>query len=160
MKFLLGILFLSFTICAFAQDYPDNGFTNKAEAKNLKIHGKKEGKWCEYYNSSGKIIKDSATAVCYYLTVYKAGEPIGIARNYSIGGELLDEASYLNGIRNGLTKEYLAGKLEMVLPFTDGKINGVKKGYYPNGKIRFEITYVDGIESATKDYDQNGNEIK
>jgi len=43
-------------------EYPDSGFTNKAEAKNLIVHGRKEGKWIAYgdsakNNSTTKVTK-------------------------------------------------------------------------------------------------------
>ena len=50
---LIVILSLSFAGTAFGQltpmEYPDSGFTNKAEAKNEMKDSLKEGKWVEYY---------------------------------------------------------------------------------------------------------------
>ena len=37
----------------------EQGFTNKAEAKNLMVNGLKEGKWMEYFNDIGKVATDT-----------------------------------------------------------------------------------------------------
>ncbi|HTB30831.1 MAG TPA: hypothetical protein VK808_02330, partial [Bacteroidia bacterium] len=59
MKFLIGIIFLFIALGAFGQDYPDSGFTNKAEAKNLMVNGLKEGKWVEYQDMMGNFNTDT-----------------------------------------------------------------------------------------------------
>jgi len=55
MKPLILILFL----CIACNNITEQGFTNKAEAKNEKINGLKEGKWIEYLDKQDSIISDT-----------------------------------------------------------------------------------------------------
>lgn len=69
MKPLLTlILSLLFTLNALGQqpEYPDSGFTNKKEAKNLMVNSKKEGKWLEYLEE--ERIEDTVEAVSEHDT--------------------------------------------------------------------------------------------
>ena len=181
MKFIIGIVFFSFTLTAFGQDYPDSGFTNKAEAKNLTVNGKKEGKWVEYRDSNLTKTKDS-TAPYYMLTVYKTDKPNGIIRGYYKSGKLMSSATYVNGKKNGVAKLYFEsgklrvegayidgiengvistyyenGTLNLEIPCTDGKKDGMVKLYYENGTLLIESPYTNGIQNGvTKKFHQNG----
>ena len=104
--YLILILSLFFTITAFGQQaIPDSGFTNKAEAKNLMVNGLKEGKWCEYMNSQGIIIKDTQNAIYYCLVIYRSGILDGMVHEFNIAnGRLEKEAPYSIGMENGIEK--------------------------------------------------------
>jgi len=165
MKYLIGILFLSFTLTAFAQQ--DSGFTNKAEAKNQLVNGQKEGKWNERVGEDNEPTND--TGFHYYrLVIYKAGKPDGLSRQYFSDGILLREVPYKNGVINGMLKEYyLSGKLRIECPFTNAKLNGIYKRYSEDGNYIEETTYTNGVKGPTKhydiqgnQYDENGNKIK
>src|ERR1700722_8015952 len=106
MKPLLIILISLFTtLTAIGQqpEYPDSGFTNKAEAKNLIVNGLKEGKWIEYFGND--VITNDTTSTTntpyYRLTVYKASRTYGIEREYfnTESNQLFDETPYVNGKR-------------------------------------------------------------
>jgi hypothetical protein len=153
------------------------GFTNKAEAKNLMVNEKKEGKWIEYFKG-GAIIKDSLSLSkmlqsdttgdplylnkpdYYEFTLYKHDKPIGIVRKYNLEGELMEEIPYVNGKRDGMHKTYYKGKLFAEIQDSAGSANGIEKRYYLNGKVMSETIYINGVAGSTKNYDQNGNEIK
>src|ERR1700749_3333052 len=95
----LTILFLLFSIVAFGQqpEYPDSGFTNKTEAKNLTINGLKEGKWIEYVDFQDSVLLDQNLSPNYYrLIVYKYGKPLGISRAYFISNKLKNRMIYRN----------------------------------------------------------------
>ncbi len=157
MKKLILILFL----CAACSNMSDQGFTDKSEAKNEMVNGKKEGKWVEYFDKIGFITYDTNKAVCYSLTIYKTGIPFGIVRKYWESGILQDETPFVNGKENGIQKSYYEnGKLLSEVPYTNGNANGVSKLYYENGKVEGEITYTNGRPILKKDYDESGNEIK
>ncbi|NNM94370.1 MAG: hypothetical protein HKL88_02775 [Bacteroidia bacterium] len=183
MKNIVLILSFSITLTVFGQAYPDSGFTNKAEAKNLVVNGMKEGKWIEYKNEDWKSTKDTNSSN-YELIVYKADKPYGITRGYA-KSKLFYETPYIDGKANGLQKifyedgkvkvvfpcsegkhnglakqYYESGKLEGEVLYTNGTINGEVKWYYENGKLQSEITYTNGVKGATRNYDTNGNEIK
>jgi antitoxin component YwqK of YwqJK toxin-antitoxin module len=117
----------------------DSGFTNKAEAKNQMVDGKKEGKWVEYWEFGEEpyITKDT-TAPMYSLIFYKANRAYGISRCYLKSGKLLNEIHY-----------------------TDNKDNYTVKVFYESGKLRGEAVYENSKQvGAAKNYDENGNEIK
>jgi antitoxin component YwqK of YwqJK toxin-antitoxin module len=211
MKFLIGIVFLFIAFGVFGQEYPDSGFTNKAEAKNLMVNGLKEGKWCEYvYDNNLLPTTDSTVARYYYLTVYKAGKYCGIRRVYYKNGVLRDlfpyntdgvingiekvyrengtiwaENPWINGKHTGTYKQYFSdgklmqeyysdngkqtgpekwyyedGTLESETYYTEGVKNGIKKEYYEDGKLKSATTFTNGEKETTKNYDENGNEIK
>lgn len=160
MKSLLLILSIHFNLTAFAQTSPDSGFTNKAEAKNLMVNGLKEGRWIEFKHWH-RFNLDSSKNNGYRLAIYRDGKPIGVQREYLKSGQLLNETIYINGEENRIEKSYYPnGNLRIELPISNGKMNGVQKAYYENGKLRCETIYVNDKEGATKNYDENGNEIK
>jgi antitoxin component YwqK of YwqJK toxin-antitoxin module len=138
----------------------DSGFTNKAEAKNLIVNGKKEGKWIEYYTEGDFAIdrKDSNGATNYRLVVYQNGKVIGVGREYYISGVLMGETPLSDGVPNGISRGYYPnGKLKGEAPYTNGKINGVVKNYYENGKLRSESVFIDDKENGVeKTYDESG----
>jgi len=160
------------------------GFTNKVEAKNQIVNGKKEGKWIEYMDGKG-ISAEDTNEFFYTLTVYKAGNPVGISRLYKNHAELYRTIPYANGKKNGTMKYYTpagepiiespfindtisgvtkwyyeTGELEIEFPYVKGKLNGRGKNYYKSGKLMRVTIYVDGEQVKTTDYDENGKEIK
>jgi antitoxin component YwqK of YwqJK toxin-antitoxin module len=168
----------------YQAQYPDSGFTNKAEANNMTVNGLKEGKWIEYYRHDDP---DTPRAATYELIVYRRDTPVGIVRLYLLdGGNLIatmpylngkingvvndynnlgkvnEEETYVNGLLNGLTKEYYEpGKLESVTMYKDGKMNGERKEYYKSGKLFKEAKYSDGKEDGVfKWYYENGTLMK
>ena len=166
----------------FAQS--DSGFTNKAEAKNIKIGGAQEGKWVEYTDSAFYPTKDT-NAPYYILTVYKLSKPFGIVRTYYKGGKIYcitpyadgvpngvvkmfyrngnleSEIPYIAGVPNGIVRKYYeSGKLGSESPFTNGHLDGLVYYYYESGKLKSETMYADGKETMVKKYDKDGNEIK
>lgn len=160
--FLTVILSLFLTLSAWAQEYADSGFTNKAEAKNLTVNGKKEGKW---------VTSDRSNTNIYQLTIYKVGKPYGMARGYFNDGILESELPYKNGKLNGNVKFYYpSGKLKEECPYTNSKENGIDKEYYESGKLESETPFKNGhmigggkmyyesgkIESVDKDTTING----
>lgn len=171
------ILFFCTSLLAIGQEYPDSGFTDKAEAKNLMVNGKKEGKWCEFHasiNDKDVITKDEKRANAYYLTVYKAGIPYGVMRIYWVNNNLIwlmkekskykngwlyRKIPYSNGQINGVLVEYDPEETSYT-PYKDGKKNGISKVYYCSKQgsgLKWEITYVNDTEIGTKKlYYQDG----
>jgi len=191
MKTLILILSFSFTLTAFGQeslvDSPDSGIINKAkiiaEAKNLMVRGKKEGKWMEYRNREGDISADTNSPY-YSLSVYRKGKPYGIVRvydeesgklfselpydakgkengiekQYYESGKIEYERTYVNDKRNGILKEYYeSGKLEMENQWTADELIGVSKFYYESGKLQEEDSYTNDVLNGTvKEYYESG----
>jgi antitoxin component YwqK of YwqJK toxin-antitoxin module len=171
MELLISIL-ISFTFATAAIGQANSGFTNKAEAKNQMVNGVKEGKWME----NAPFFADF-----YLLTIYKAGKPFGIQREYYPSGKLYIQSTYRKGKKNGLEKRYNeSGQLEVVSIYVDDKKNGIEKVYFAsadqhaisyingkktewhmpdslNGKLFSETPYVNGIiNGLEKEYDYHG----
>jgi antitoxin component YwqK of YwqJK toxin-antitoxin module len=156
---LIVILFFSFTLNAFGQI--DSGITNKAEAKNLKVNGKKEGKWMEYIDDAEKIAKDSNKARYYHLAVYKSGKLNGFVRDYEKNGQLHSIGLYINDKENGYFTFYDSGRVVLSIPYVNGKVTGVAKFYSLSGDSTdlgmFEVPYIDGQRNGVeKAYYKNG----
>jgi len=140
--FLILILFFSFRITAFAQ--ADSGFTNKAEATNQLVNGVKEGKWIEYlkFKKDSQVEAKSKHAPFYRLTIYKAGKPEGIMREYYKNGKLWSITPYDNGVIAGVRKVYTEnGDLMLIDTIENGKENGIIKLYYKSGKVMAESLF-------------------
>ncbi|HTB31835.1 MAG TPA: hypothetical protein VK808_07400 [Bacteroidia bacterium] len=161
-----------FAISAKGQPYQDSGFTHKSEAKNLLINDLKEGKWLEYLDENEKLILDTTkisdtgiVAKYYRLIIYCGGNPCGLVRyyyKYSDGENILfREIPYTNGKMNGVYKEYYPdGLIHREYPYTNGAENGMAKDYWDGGGVKYETKYTNGKEGAKKSYDESGNEIK
>jgi antitoxin component YwqK of YwqJK toxin-antitoxin module len=150
-------LFFSLIVIPFVVTAQDDGFTNKAEARNQIVNGLKEGKWVEYTDSLSKPTTDTSAPI-YSLTVYKADIPDGIVRIYNRGGQIKFKRRYKNGLLNGVLEGYYPnGTLLVSTAYTDGKINGVEKWFYSNGKLRHEIPMTNDVKNGLeKEYYQNG----
>jgi antitoxin component YwqK of YwqJK toxin-antitoxin module len=187
MKTKLSLTLVIVFCCAFIPVIAqENGYTNKAEAKNEIKNGYREGKFVVYLDSNFNGIYDSSSAVFYDLMVYKEDKIYGIKRTYHKNGKLYAETPYMNGKVNGILKIYYEnGTLQREVSITNGekngvskefykngqvqyqysyshdKVNGEVKEYYEDGKLKYEETEVDGKPNGKgKSYDESGNEIK
>jgi antitoxin component YwqK of YwqJK toxin-antitoxin module len=111
-------------------------FTRKQDAQNLLIAEIKQGRWLDYLDADHKVTSDTNAPV-YCLTIYICGFEYGIKRYYSHKGILMSADPYLQG-----------------------KLNGIGKEYYEDGKVKAENTYYDGDFIKSKKYDRNGNVVK
>jgi len=174
--FIISTLFF-FIAC---NNLSEQGFTNKAEARNELKNGVKEGKWIEYIDSSFNATTDS-TAPYYGLIIYNAGEKWGMIHEYYKNGKILtlmpsdltndvvikgyyengllhNETPYTSGKINGDRKEYYSsGELHSESQYVNDKINGVVKIYYKSGKLKEEDHYSEGkVNGLVKGYYESG----
>lgn len=174
-----------FYFCAACSDMSEHGFTNKAEAKNEMVNGKKEGKWIEYFDVGGggtcadttaKEIFSSTYPPLYRLVVYKDDDFCSTERVYDRSGRLRSEVPYTYHHLEGVEKDYYSdGKLKSETTYGHNSFpitvknydengneikNAVQKDYYKNGKIISETIIKDGGEQGTRYYDESSNEIK
>jgi len=164
MKPLSYILFTFnfslFTQCVIAQQpqYPDSGFTNKAEAKNLTINDLKEGTWFEYLDSL-RIATTDSNAPYYAFNVYKYGKFDKVQHGYYKSGKLLFIAPYINGKETGReTFFYENGKIKSEGLLSSDTLIGIVKSYYPAGNVKTFINYDHGKKDGlVKIYYENGN---
>ena len=157
--FLILIVSFSFALISLGQDYPDSGFTNKAEAKNLMVNGHREGKWLRYLDSSSVLEISDTNAPFYTLFIYKEGHAVGMVREYYKSGKIYEE-TFLSYSSYFDKKYYENGKLEREEHYINDRKNKVVKTYYENGKLKSEVTYSQDTIISKKHYDENGNEIK
>lgn len=74
-------------------------------------------------------------------------------------GKKISEGKEVNKQRQGEWKFYAegTGKLLSAETYINGKINGVRKVYFPNGNVAEEMTYANGVkEGAYKQYNEKG----
>ncbi len=50
-----------------------------------------------------------------------------------------------NGTRDGVAREFSDGKLAAEIPWRDGRMHGTRRVYFPDGKVKSETQYVDGL---------------
>ena len=88
------------------------------------------------------------------------GEPDGIERNYGVGTSGHTPArtvNWKNGKRHGEEKVHVGGKLKAVIPWVNDKVHGVRKTFYPDGKVQVESTYKNGeANGPTRSFDPQG----
>lgn len=159
VRYLLYSSFFFFSSSfIFAQQ--DTGFTDKAQAKNLKVNNLKDGNWVEYYklNNGFDIETKNTKAPFYRLVVYKEGKPAGLAREYYKSGKLRSIIPYKNGAINGILKEYNeSGELIKRDTIIDNFEKGVILVYYPGGQLKSEVPFVnDRTNSGNIFYDDKG----
>jgi len=159
MKFIIGIVFFSFTLNALGQQ--DSGSITKPEVSNLPAKDTlKPFQWIQHLNYSYMPVDDTS-APFYSTSGFARNKLSGDEKVYYKDGKIFAEIRRSNGKRNGLGKLYYEnGTIMKEIQYTKDEINGILKQYYPNGKIFSETTYNNGVKGATKTYDENGNETK
>ncbi len=71
----------------------------------------------------------------------------GVVLHYNKEGNLFTKTPYFDGLANGERKQYdtNSGTLEWVVPYKNGKENGVKTAYRPDGTKSLEIPLINGV---------------
>lgn len=90
---------------------------------------------------------------------WKDGMQNGVFKLYTEKGILVDEATFKNEKRDGITKQYYddTGNIKVEVYYSEGVLNGLAKEYYQNKKLYREIIYSYGKkEGLTKEYYENG----
>jgi antitoxin component YwqK of YwqJK toxin-antitoxin module len=90
---------------------------------------------------------------------FKSDLPDGIWKEFKYG-QLIREIPYSNGVLNGLGKGYDQNRLVNVeIPFRNGKIDGLVSSY-SNGKLKQTEFYKDGMRKWVKPSSSNRTELK
>ena len=86
------------------------------------------------------------------------GKINGQLKVYHYNSKLKKIGNYLNGVENGLFKEYDEyGNLEAEYSMSNGELNGVFKTYYSNGKLKISGNYLKGQKHGNFiEYDEYG----
>ncbi|GAB1444762.1 MAG: toxin-antitoxin system YwqK family antitoxin [Cyclobacteriaceae bacterium] len=129
------------------------GFTVKDASGNISQSGlvedgKRIGNWTEY--SPNGIVKS--------VVSYVNGKKEGLALEINNSGQLEKQMMYHSDQLHGIYKEYKYTTLKEERNYQNGKLEGIVKVYYDNGKIMEEGAYQNGTRhGVSKWYDQDGN---
>ncbi|MCS6824441.1 MAG: hypothetical protein NZ529_09105 [Cytophagaceae bacterium] len=90
------------------------------------------------------------------------GKIVSDARHRGIPKKVIIECSYKDGTNHGFYKIYRknARHLLKVLPFSNGRMNGIAQDFFKNGKPDLRLTYVnDTLCGVCEDYSRRGKYI-
>ncbi|SOC81354.1 Antitoxin component YwqK of the YwqJK toxin-antitoxin module [Salinimicrobium sediminis] len=148
------ISFLCSTLASTAQDSSINQYDQ---------NGERHGEWKEYYDESNNLLKFEGEFV--------HGKEIGLFKFYQEGlkqpaaimefdpasdtvrgkyltqkGKTISEGNLVNQQRTGLWTYYHkdSDEVMMIETYSNGKLSGTKKIFYPGGKLAEEANYVNG----------------
>jgi antitoxin component YwqK of YwqJK toxin-antitoxin module len=74
-------------------------------------------------------------------TTYRQDVITGDVRTWGVDGQLLRVTCFKNGKRDGDVIDYWPGRdkvVERVVPYRDGQVEGLSKGFYADGKVKWE----------------------
>ena len=117
--------------------------------KNDKRHGT-----LRCFHPNGKLSSE---------TEYMGDRAHGKTRSLNIDGKLLREGDMRKGQRHGIVTEYWTktGSPKRVIPYNAGKVTGIVKEYYTNGKLKREVTFKDdAMHGIEKQYEVDGKLIR
>lgn len=82
----------------------------------------------------------------------------GFITMYYKNGKIKGVTNFRNGKREGLRKLwYENGQIEYEIPFKDNQVNGILKQWYPNGKKKCESSHINGkLDGMTYIWYDNG----
>ncbi|HSY75402.1 MAG TPA: hypothetical protein VK890_01020 [Bacteroidia bacterium] len=162
MKTKYGLLLTVAFACILLSATAQNGFTDKTLAQNgFTKDSTKQGYWIEYLDENEQVTTDTAEEAYYTLTIYKAGIPTGMVREYYKSGKIRNETPYTtDGHIDGIAKGYFeSGVISTMTPYVYGKKEGTERTYYESGKIASETKYDNGLPEVQKRYNEDGTPI-
>lgn len=119
---------------------------NPTQLGTLK-NGVREGNWVNYHPNG--MVKS--------ITPYVDGKIEGMQVEISTSGQVEKQIMFHNNLPHGLYKEYKYTVLKEERTYANGKLEGLAKLYYDDGKIMEEGAYKEGIrDGVSKWYDQQG----
>ncbi len=133
--------------------------------------GKRHGIWKKYYSNSKQLRyegqfdhgKEVGTFKFYCEECgdkptttkdFKLNSDIATVKYFTIKGKLVSEGQMRGKERIG-EWVYFQKKSNDIMSkemYVDGKMEGVQKTYYPNGKLTEEITYIGGVKDGNNNY--------
>lgn len=156
--------------------YPNGNVRTKTHYKDGKLHGIKqrfdeEGLLREesHYvdgiqEGAHRILNEDGTVRSQWTDV--DGQRHGVYRRYFADGKLAEERQYAAGklldaegkpYNGTYTVQYPDGKVELKADYKDGWVEGILKGYWPDGSLEYEYYYVnDKKDGLCKQYDEHG----
>lgn len=79
--------------------------------------------------------------------------------------EVLKTVTWKHGVKHGPEKHWATANRKRyartVIPWKDGKVDGVRRTYFPNGQVMVEVTYDNGVPVGhSTTYDQQGRVVR
>ena len=133
---------------AYIEYYEDGQKFCQGEYENGVINGE----WT-YWHPNGQVCK---------VIQYKKGKPDGAIEVFRADGTLDGLQSYSNGVRDGEWISYYEdGKTPKIkLTIIDGKLDGERTTYFPNGKPKQETHFAGGVLDGTvTEYNEAGKKV-
>ena len=132
---------------------------------------KKEDKQDNSENDSIQIVrnpfKNEPSKIEFEIPILKGTKlRHGVQKRFYTNGDLYSQIPFTRNVRNGIAYTYYQsfGNGEPMVwkeqPYINGKLDGVCKRYYEDGKLQAEYTYKNGLPAlGLKEYSQSGKEI-
>ncbi len=157
--FISLILVLSIGLQAYPQEIsniiPDGynvffGEDSVIVSEGYMRNGKPDGYWKNYYTTG--IIKSEGNRKNFELD--------SLWKFYDEEGKIILEINYKEGKKNGFRTTYQGSETTR-----ENFVDDIKQGnsyiLYPNGKTKFKIPFINGLEDGiSREYDLNGNIIQ
>ncbi len=154
-----SLLFLLFIVSFFGlkaqNEVNPNGYNffyyenGSVSSEGYMKEGEPDGYWKTYYENG--IIKSKGNRKNFELD--------SIWTFYSDSGKVVLQITYLEGKKNGIRRTFYEDEV-IEENFTDDVKQGFTYYYYPNGKIRKEVNFVDGLEEGTgKEYSADDGRV-
>lgn len=132
---------------SFIQEFDENGYMTL----NRKVeNGEPVANYTtyEYYKPEETQLKDLVKKETHWNGNFKNG----LEKIYNEIGGLQEEIPWVNGVVDGVVKEYYkheaffndTGKLKWEVPYKNGKKHGTEIGYYNTGEVETKINWING----------------
>jgi antitoxin component YwqK of YwqJK toxin-antitoxin module len=106
-------------------------------------NGKKDGQWITYNAAKGSVET---------VDSYIDGKLNGYSFIISSRGYIDQQAGYINNELNGRNFKYRYGRPKSEMFYKNGKLDGLQKEYYDNGKIQQETEFKNGAQDGVYNY--------
>jgi antitoxin component YwqK of YwqJK toxin-antitoxin module len=114
--------------------------------------GRQEGEWT-FWHENGQLNRKMT---------YNSGKPHGAWEVFRADGTLSGKRSFKEGLRDGEWINFDKTGEQMLLQehYTASKLDGVRKVWFPNGKLRQEAGFKQGRRHGTAaEWNENGDKI-
>jgi len=124
------------------------------EVDNGKVKWKKHGVFYKYYEgnlselvtySYGKKhgLKETYNrkGVIRFRSHYRFNNEDGVSEQYNDKGEKVNEATYVNGLKQGKSYSYYNNKISFERNYSDGKLHGTVLQYNSKGRVVARTSY-------------------
>ncbi len=117
------------------------------------VNGKIEGVKKTFY-PNGNVMSE---------TGYKASKRDGQAKRFDLAGRVEQAVAYKDDKKNGVQIDYysMRGKPQRVIPYLNGRAEGVVREYYDSGQLKREAAYKNDLpHGVEKNFDEQGTLTK